>query len=119
MRSYANVEDAYAAAIAPDTMEGYEEFLALHPRSRYARRVAAMVAVRREEIIWRRCVFDNSPPAYWSYLRRYPNGPHVRDAQRRLAMIGAAVDGPPDFAVVDFGVPPPPPEDWSLLIVQC
>ena len=30
MRSYANVEDAYAAAIAPDTMEGYEEFLALH-----------------------------------------------------------------------------------------
>jgi hypothetical protein len=70
MRRYANVEDAYAAAIALDTMEGYGEFLALHPRSRYARRVAAMVAVRREEIIWRRCVFDNSRPAYWSYLRR-------------------------------------------------
>ena len=62
MRSYANVEDAYAAAIAPDTMEGYEEFLALHLRSRCGRRIAAMVAIRREEIISRRCVFDISPP---------------------------------------------------------
>src|SRR4029079_17608109 len=51
MRRYGNVEDAYAAALALDTMEGYEEFLALHPRSRYARRIAAMVAVRREEMI--------------------------------------------------------------------
>ena len=111
MRSYAQIEDAYAAALALDTIDGYEQFLALYPRSRYARRVAAMVAVRREEIIWRHCVFDNTPPAYWSYLRRYPNGPHVWDARRRLAMIGAAVEGPPDFAFVDFGVPPPPPEE--------
>ena len=88
MRSYSSVEDAYAAALALDTIDGYEQFLALHPRSRYARRIAAMIAVRREEIIWRRCVFDNTPPAYWSYLRRYPNGPHVWDARRRLAMIG-------------------------------
>jgi uncharacterized caspase-like protein len=115
MRSYANIEDAYAAALALDTIEGYEEFLALYPRSRYARRVAAMVAVRREEMIWRRCVFDNTPPAYWSYLRRYPNGPHVWDARRRLGMIGAQFEGPPDFAVVDFGVPPPPPEELVVV----
>ena len=104
MRSYSSVEDAYAAALALDTIDGYEQFLALHPRSRYARRIAAMIAVRREEIIWRRCVFDNTPPAYWSYLRRYPNGPHVWDARRRLAMIGAQLEGPPDFGFVDFGV---------------
>src|SRR5580658_3824900 len=102
MRSYSSIEDAYAAALALDTIDGYEQFLALYPRSRYARRVAAMIAVRREEIIWRRCVFDNTPPAYWSYLRRYPNGPHVWDARRRLAMIGAELEGPPDFAFVDF-----------------
>ena len=53
--------------------------------SPYAPRVAAMVAVRREEIIWRRCVLADTPPAYWSYLRRYPDGPHVWDARRRLA----------------------------------
>jgi uncharacterized caspase-like protein len=115
MRSYSSIEDAYAAALALDTMDGYEQFLALYPRSRYARRVAAMVAVRREEIIWRHCVFYNTPPAYWSYLRRYPNGPHVWDARRRLAMIGAAVEGPPDFAFVDFGVPPPPPEELVVV----
>lgn len=115
MRSYANIEDAYAAALALDTIEGYEEFLALHPRSRYARRVAAMVAVRREEMIWRRCVFDNTPPAYWSYLRHYPNGPHVWDARRRLGMIGAGLEGPPDFAGVDFGVPPPPPDELVVV----
>jgi uncharacterized caspase-like protein len=115
MRSYSRIEDAYAAALALDTIDGYEQFLALHPRSRYARRIAAMIAVRREEIIWRRCVFDNTPPAYWSYLRRYPNGPHVWDARRRLAMIGAELEGPPDFAFVDFGVPPPPPEELVVV----
>jgi uncharacterized caspase-like protein len=115
MRSYSSVEDAYAAALALDTIDGYEQFLALHPRSRYARRIAAMIAVRREEIIWRRCVFDNTPPAYWSYLRRYPNGPHVWDARRRLAMIGAQLEGPPDFAFIDFGVPPPPPEELVVV----
>ena len=115
MHSYSSVEDAYAAALAIDTIDGYEQFLALHPRSRYARRIAAMIAVRREEIIWRRCVFDNTPPAYWSYLRRYPNGPHVWDARRRLAMIGAELEGPPDFAFVDFGVPPPPPDELVVV----
>jgi uncharacterized caspase-like protein len=116
MRSYPNAEDAYVAAVALDTMEGYEEFLALHPRSRYARRIAAMLAVRREQMIWRHCVFENTPPAYWSYLRRYPNGPHVWDARRRLAMIGAEIEGPRDFVVVDFGVPPPPPDE--LIVVD-
>src|SRR5262245_6418100 len=115
MRSYSSVEDAYAAALALDTIDGYEQFLALHPRSRYARRIAAMIAVRREEMIWQRCVFDNTPPAYWSYLWRYPNGPHVWDARRRLAMIGAELEGPPDFAFVDFGVPPPPPEELVVV----
>jgi uncharacterized caspase-like protein len=115
MRGYSSAEDAYAAALALDTMDGYEQFLALYPQSRYARRIAAMMAVRREEIIWRRCVFNNTPPAYWSYLRRYPDGPHVWDARRRLAMIGGALEGPPNFAFVDFGVPPPPPDELEFV----
>ncbi len=108
MRGYSSVEDAYAAALALDTMEGYEQFLALYPSSPFSPRVAAMLAVRREQVIWRRCVFDNTPSAYWSYLRRYPRGPHVWDARRRLGMLGAPFEGPADFALVDFGVPPPP-----------
>jgi uncharacterized caspase-like protein len=115
MRSYSNAEDAYAAALALDSMEGYEQFLALYRSSPYSRRVAAMLAVRREEIIWRRCVFNNTPPAYWSYLRRYPNGPHVWDARRRLAMIGAPLDPAPNFAFFDFGVPPPPSNEMEFV----
>ena len=81
----------------------------------FSQRIAAMLAVRREEIIWRHCVFNNTPPAYWSYLRRYPRGPHAWDARRRLAMLGAPFEGPADFAFVDFGVPPPPPDELDFV----
>jgi uncharacterized caspase-like protein len=111
MRSYSGVEDAYAAALELDTMEDYEQFLAIYPNSRYSRRVAAMLAVRREEIIWRRCAMTDTPPAYWSYLRRYPRGPHVWDARRRLAELREQFEPPPTFAFIDFGVPPPPPDE--------
>ena len=107
-RGYSNAEDAYEAALELDTFDGYEQFLAVYPDSPYARRIAAMLAVRREEIIWRRCVIDNTPPAYWSYLRRYPDGPHAWDARRRLTMLAAVLEPPASFALIDFGVPPPP-----------
>ena len=116
LRDFGNVEDAYAAALELDTFEGYEQFLAAYPTSSYARRIAAMLAVRREEIIWRRCIADDTPQAYWSYLRRYPNGPHVWDARRRLAILRAELAPPPSFAFVDFGVPPPPPDE--LIVVD-
>ena len=93
-------------------IDGYEQFLAVYPNSPYAPRVAAMVAVRREEIIWRRAVLADTPPAYWSYLRRYPGRP------ARLGCTAApgtcsppAAEPPPDFAYYDFGVPPPPPDE--------
>jgi len=108
---YSSAEDAYAAALELDTFEAYEQFLAAYPNSPFAGRVAAMLAVRREAIIWRRCVIANTPPAYWSYLRRYPKGPHAWDARRRLTMLSAGLDPPESFAFIDFGVPPPPPTE--------
>ncbi len=114
LRDFTNVNDAYAAVLTWDTIDGYQQFLALYPNSPYAQRVAAMLAVRREEIIWRRCVADDTPQAYWSYLRRYPHGPHAWDARRRLAILRAALEPPPNFAFVDFGVPPPPPAELVI-----
>jgi len=111
IRGYASPEEAYAAALELDTLDGYEQFLAVYPDSPFARRIAAMLAVRREEIIWRRCVMDDTPPAYWSYLRRYPNGPHAWDARRRLTMLSAVLEPPASFAFIDFGVRPPPPAE--------
>lgn len=110
-RDYAGPDDAYAAAVALDTIEGYQGFLAVYPNSPYSRRIAAMLAVRREEIIWRRCVIADTPPAYWSYLRRYPDGPHAWDVRRRLAFLAAAPEPPSDFVLFDFGIAPPPPAE--------
>jgi uncharacterized caspase-like protein len=105
------VQDAYAAALERDTLPAYEEFLAAYPGDPLAKRVMAIVAARREAITWRRTYRADTPDAYWSYLRRYPHGPHAGDARRRLAILTAPIEPPPTFTVMDYDVPPPPPEE--------
>jgi uncharacterized caspase-like protein len=104
-------QDAYAASLERDTLPGYEDFLAAYPGDPLARRVRAIVAARREAITWLRTYRADTPPAYWSYLRRYPRGPHAFDARRRLAILTAPLEPPPSFAVLDYDVPPPPPDE--------
>jgi uncharacterized caspase-like protein len=103
--------DAYLAALDRDTLQGYQDFLAAYPGDPMAPRVRAIIAARREAITWRRSRNIDTPPAYWSYLRRYPRGAHADDARRRLAFLSATFDPPPSFAVVDYDVPPPPPDE--------
>lgn len=103
--------DAYAAALERDTLPAYEEFLAAYPDDPMAKRVRALAAARREAITWRRTYRADTPNAYWSYLKRYPRGPHAADARRRLAMLTAPAEPPPSFDVIDYDVPPPPPEE--------
>ena len=104
-------QDAYALALERDTVQGYSDFLAAYPDDPMVPRVRAIVAARREAITWRRTRLLDTPPAYWSYLRRYPDGPHAADAQRRLTYLAAALDPPAAFAAVDYELPPPPPEE--------
>ncbi len=104
-------KDAYFAALDRDTLGGYEDFLAAYPNDAMARRVRAIVAARREAITWRETWQADTPEAYWSYLRRYPHGPHVWDARRRLGHFEAALEPPPSFAVISYDVPPPPPPE--------
>src|SRR5215469_5116085 len=103
--------DAYAAALERDTLPAYEEFLAAFPSDPMAPRVRALIAARREAITWRRTYRADTPDAYWSYLQRYPEGPHAWDARRRLAALAAALQPPPAFAAIDYDVPPPPPDE--------
>lgn len=105
------VQDAYAAALERDTLPAYEDFLAAYPGDPLAKRVMAIVAARREAITWRRSYRADTPDAYWSYLHRYPRGPHAGDARRRLAILTAPIEPPPTFAMMDYDVPPPPPEE--------
>ena len=103
---------AYAAALQRDDIQGYEDYLAAFPHSAQARRVRAILAALREASFWRHSVDANTAHAYWTYLRRYPKGPHVADARRRLAMISAAYEPPPDFQPMVYqDLPPPPPDE--------
>jgi uncharacterized caspase-like protein len=104
-------QDAYVAALERDTLQGYLDFLAAYPDDAMAARVRAIVAARREAITWRRTRVVDTPPAYWSYLRRYPQGPHAADAHRRLAFLAAAFEPPPSFTAMAYDLPPPPPEE--------
>ena len=74
------VDQAYSVALGRDTLQGYADFLAAYPNAPEAKRVRAILAARREASFWRRAVAQDTPPAYWTYLRRYPHGPHVADA---------------------------------------
>src|SRR5215475_13690285 len=105
------VQEAYTAALARDTMQGYEDFLVAYPGDPLARRVRAILAARREAITWRHTYLADTPDAYWSYLRRYPRGPHAWDARRRLTILSAALEPPPTFAMIDYDLPPPPPDE--------
>ncbi|MDU6489097.1 caspase domain-containing protein, partial [Bradyrhizobium sp.] len=102
------VQEAYVAALERDTLQGYEDFVAAYPSDPLARRVRAILAARREALTWRRTFRTDSPEAYWSYLKRYPNGAHAEDARRRLAMLSALPAPPPTFAMIEYDVPPPP-----------
>ena len=77
-------DQAYAAALERDTLQGYEDFLAAYPTSPYAKTVRGLLAARREALTWRHTLDVGTPDAFWSYLQRYPKGPHAAEARRIL-----------------------------------
>jgi uncharacterized caspase-like protein len=116
IREFSGDQEAYAAVLERDTLEGYDEFIAAFADSPLAGRVRALIAVRREAITWRRTISINTPEAFWSYLRRYPQGAHAADAERRLARLAAAYDPPASFVPMAFAdVEPPPPDEVAYL----
>ncbi len=106
-----DARDAYLAALDRDTLQGYLDFVAAFPRDPMVPRVRAIIAARREALIWRRTRNDDTPRAYWSYLRRYSRGAHSYDARRRLRELAAAFEPPPSFEVIEYDVAPPPPDE--------
>ncbi len=106
-------DQAYDVAVARDTLPAYVEFLAAFPDDPLARRVRLILAVRREALFWRAALGGNTPDSYWTYLSRYPKGPHAGDARRRLTRLAAAASPPPRFAPLVFDVPPPGPNDLA------
>ena len=110
-----SAEEAYSAALDRDTFEAYEEFLAIYPDSPFAKNVVGILAARREALTWERTVRANTAAAYWSYLDRYPKGPHAPDARRKLARLSAPVQPPQSYAAFVYDVPPPPPAEIIII----
>lgn len=103
-------QEAYALAIERDTIEGYQAFLRIYPDDPLAARIKRLLAAKREALVWRRTVRNGAAPAYWTYLRRYPNGPHAAEARWRLERLQVAVAPPADFVEVVYeDIPPPLP----------
>lgn len=114
MRSL-GAHDAYMVALMRDTFDAYADFLADYWHDPMTKRVRALLAARREAITWRRTYQANVPDAYWSYLERYPRGPHLADARRLLAHLGATIEPPSKFARMDYDVPPPLPDELEYV----
>jgi hypothetical protein len=107
---------AYSALIASDTLADDLAFLKLFPIDALTPRVRAMAASRREAMIWSDSVTADSARAFWTYMRRYPRGPHFADARRRLVRLHAQLEPPPRFDIVTYDdVTPPPPGEADLL----
>ena len=108
-------QNAYVTALLRDTFDAYSDFLADYWQDPMTKRVRALLAARRESITWERACQANEPSAFWSYLERYPNGPHVADARRLLTLTGATTTPPAKFARIDYDVPPPLPDELEYL----
>jgi uncharacterized caspase-like protein len=107
--------EAYQAALGRDTVPAYQEFLDSYPRDPMAKRVRAILAARREALTWRRTLQVGTADAYWSYLRRYPRGPHLADCHRRLGQLAVVLEPPPAFEEIEYDLPPPPPEEIVIV----
>ena len=108
------VEEVFWAAVAEDSLTGYDAFLHAFPDDRLAGRVKAAIAARVEALTWAAAVDANIAPAYWTYMLRYPRAAHYIDVRRRLAAIHAPLAPPPRFDVFEFaGLPTPPAENPS------
>ncbi len=110
-----SADEAYGRAVEIDTIKGYEDFLRAYPDHPQAKRVRAMIASRREAFYWQRARRANTSRAYWTYLKRYPNGAHAGEAEARLARLSAPVEPPADFEEIIYDdLPPPPPAEIEI-----
>ena len=108
--------DAYWTAIQRDTLGAYADFAKANPRDPLSSRIALLLAVRREATTWAQTRRANVAAAYWTYMRRYPRGPHFADARRGLAALPAALEPPPRFDLYAYtDLPPPRPDELALI----
>lgn len=109
-------QDAYFAALLRDTLDSYADFLADHWRNPLAKRVRALLATRREVLLWQRVCRAGALENFWSYLERYPGGPHADEARRTLKSRNASPVPPAGFRQPEYDIPSPLPGEADYLV---
>lgn len=108
-------QEAYLAALRRDTIDSYADYLADHWKEPEAKRIRALLAVRREAVIWQLTCSAGTPDAFWSYLEFFPEGPHSREARSSLARLNASVSPPTAFKRMEYQVPSPLPDEAAYV----
>ena len=110
------IADAFAKCVSRDSLSAFNEFTRAFPNDPLAIRVRRMTAIRREVLIWSESLQANTPRSYWTYMRRYPRGPHFGDARRKLTQLNAALEPPPRFDIYDYpDLQPPTAEELAII----
>ncbi|WP_407152801.1 caspase family protein [Bradyrhizobium sp. ORS 86] len=108
-------QHAYLAALRRDTLDSYADYLADHWKEPEAKRIRALLAVRREAVIWQLTCSASTPDALWSYLEFFPEGPHSREARSSLARLNAFISPPTAFKRMEYEVPSPLPDEATYV----
>ncbi len=103
-----NADEAYAAALARDDLQGYQEFLEAFPDSPYVKNVRGILAARREAATWHRAQTTDTPNAYWTICAAIRADLMLPMRSAAFALAGGTAT-PAEFELVSFDVPPPQP----------
>jgi hypothetical protein len=72
--------DAYRYALANDSVQGYQDFIAFYPTDPYCEYVRALLTAKLMAIAWHQAIVANSPFAYQTFYKQYPIGPYSQIA---------------------------------------
>src|SRR5262249_20281175 len=68
--------DAYRYALANDSVQGYQDFIAFYPTDPYCEYVRALLAAKLVALAWHQAIVANSPFAYQQFYHQYPVSPY-------------------------------------------
>jgi hypothetical protein len=68
--------DAYRYAMANDSVQGYQDFIAFYPTDPYCAYVRALLAAKLVAMAWHQAIVANSPIAYQQFYNQYPVSPY-------------------------------------------
>jgi hypothetical protein len=77
--------EAYRYALANDSVQGYQDFVAFYPTDPYADYIRALLAAKLMALAWHQAVVANSPYAYQAFYNQYPVSPYAQVALKLQA----------------------------------